>query len=400
MKYDLVFEGGGAKGMVLVGAYAEFEARNHEYARLLGTSAGAIGATLLAAGYSAAELEQAMAEKQNGKSVFSTFMSTPSDFDDQVREQSVVLRFLKEVDIPLIPEAWESAVDHRLLNSLMAIPLFRNLFSFVEQGGWFAADNFVNWIADKLDAPTADGSARGYSRMTLKQFFEATEAELSLVASDISDQRMLVFNHRTAPDLPVVWAVRMSMSIPLLWQEVVWQPQWGSYRGRDLSEHVIVDGGLLSNFPIELFISDLDHVTAIMGPKQGNGVLGFLIDESLEVADAPDSDASEKLFDFGNTRVLNRLYGFLNTAMQAHDKMVIDGFRQLVMHLPAKGFGTAEFEMTDPRREALIAAGRGAARHYFDLRPAMTPDFSPAAAANRERAQQRADTLADRLLDD
>ncbi len=47
MDFDLVFEGGGAKGMVFVGAMQEFEARGHKCGRLLGTSAGAITATLL-----------------------------------------------------------------------------------------------------------------------------------------------------------------------------------------------------------------------------------------------------------------------------------------------------------------------------------------------------------------
>jgi predicted acylesterase/phospholipase RssA len=44
MKYDLVFEGGGAKGSVFVGALQEFNARGHEAGRLIGTSAGAISA--------------------------------------------------------------------------------------------------------------------------------------------------------------------------------------------------------------------------------------------------------------------------------------------------------------------------------------------------------------------
>jgi predicted acylesterase/phospholipase RssA len=48
MEFDLVFEGGGAKGIVFVGAVQEFEALGHTADRLLGTSAGAITATLLA----------------------------------------------------------------------------------------------------------------------------------------------------------------------------------------------------------------------------------------------------------------------------------------------------------------------------------------------------------------
>jgi len=38
MKYDIAFEGGGAKGMVFVGAYREFVQRGHTFGRLLGTS--------------------------------------------------------------------------------------------------------------------------------------------------------------------------------------------------------------------------------------------------------------------------------------------------------------------------------------------------------------------------
>ena len=44
MQYDMVFEGGGAKGMVFVGALEVILAQGHTHGRLLGTSAGAITA--------------------------------------------------------------------------------------------------------------------------------------------------------------------------------------------------------------------------------------------------------------------------------------------------------------------------------------------------------------------
>lgn len=40
MQFGMVFEGGGAKGTVFVGALQEVEARGHNPGRLLGTSAG------------------------------------------------------------------------------------------------------------------------------------------------------------------------------------------------------------------------------------------------------------------------------------------------------------------------------------------------------------------------
>ena len=77
MQYDLVFEGGGAKGMVFAGAGAEFFHRKHTFNRLLGTSAGAITATLLAAGYTPEEMAEALTEKEDGRSVFEGFMGIP-----------------------------------------------------------------------------------------------------------------------------------------------------------------------------------------------------------------------------------------------------------------------------------------------------------------------------------
>ena len=105
MDYDLVFEGGGAKGMVFVGAMQEFEARGHKYGRLLGTSAGAITATLLAAGYSSAEMLAALNEKlPDGSSVFTSFMAAPGPFDKASVQNSHTRAFLRSINLPLVPD--------------------------------------------------------------------------------------------------------------------------------------------------------------------------------------------------------------------------------------------------------------------------------------------------------
>jgi NTE family protein len=373
MKYDLVFEGGGAKGMVFVGAMQEFEDRGHEINRLMGTSAGAITATGLAAGYSAAEMGAALMEVRDGKPVFTSFLGVPGDFSKDEIAASSLRAMLEAIDLPLVPDRLEARLDEALLQGLLKLPRSRHLFSFLERGGWYTADAFVTWMGERLDATAPDGTRRRYSGMTMQEFFDATGRSLSLIAADTSDNRMLILNHSTAPDVPVVWATRMSMSVPLLWQEVVWQKEWGAYRGRNLTGHRIVDGGLLSNFPIELFISAQPHVTAVMGPKQDASVLGFLIDEALEVAGAaapPVPVEEEGGFRFGELPALQRLRGLVDTVTQAHDKMVMDAYSYLVCRLPAHGYGTTEFDMTPARRDALVAAGRTAAASHFDNPPA------------------------------
>jgi predicted acylesterase/phospholipase RssA/tetratricopeptide (TPR) repeat protein len=67
-KCVLVMKGGGAKGLAYVGALQVLQ-QYYEFTWFVGTSAGAIAAVLLAAGYSADELESILAEKS-----FSEFM--------------------------------------------------------------------------------------------------------------------------------------------------------------------------------------------------------------------------------------------------------------------------------------------------------------------------------------
>jgi NTE family protein len=123
---------------------------------------------------------------------------------------------------------------------------------------------------------------------------------------------------------------------------------------------------VLSNFPIELFLSDLPSVTALMGPKTTNNVLGLLIDESLPVEGAETTPKSFGGIDVSELKTVQRIGGLVNTMLEAHDKSVITTFEKLVVRLPAKGYGTTEFEMSDKRRELLVAAGQKAMKDYFD----------------------------------
>ena len=400
MKFDLVFEGGGAKGMVFVGAYEEFVQRGHSFGRLLGTSAGAITAALLAAGYTPQEMLSALNERENGKSVFAGFMGEPAPFTNEEIRQSAIRTLLQNINVKILPDFLETRVDDSIAEMLAQNPGSRHFFAFVERGGWYAADRFIPWLQTKLDSGPWKGGKRGFSQMTLAQFFVETQVDLSVVASDTTDGRLLVLNHRTAPGCPVVRAVRMSMSIPLVWDEVIWDQGWGTYLGRDITGHAIVDGGLLSNFPIELFISDEPQVTRLMGPKGTNPVLGLLIDESLPVK--ADRGARGLLVDIdvkpGELRTVKRLSRLANTVTTAHDKMVIDEFNHLVVRLPAQGYGTTEFDMSDERRTALVEAGRNAMRDYLDNPPAPAAAPRGLRDTEAERARRIAGRIATRLL--
>lgn len=399
MKYDLVLEGGGAKGTVLVGAYAEFAQRQHTFGRLLGTSAGAITAALLAAGYSVPELIAALSEKANGQSVFTGFMGVPAPLTPSALEQSVLREILRENNIPLVPASLEEKIENNLVKTLAQHALFRHLFAFVEHGGWYSAEGFVHWLQAKMDTGTYLGKPRKFSALTLAQFHAITKVEMSLIASDTTAGRMLVLNHATAPDCPLVWAVRMSMSIPLLWEEVRWAKSWGLYRGQALTDHAIVDGGLLSNFPIELLVSDEPTVTAIMGPKRNDPIIGLLIDERTAVSNAPALPAGGGGMNLQALRTVQRINRLIDTAINSRDKMVVEAFADLVVKLPAGGYGTIEFDMSDARRTALLNAGRTAMQTYLD-RPRPPADVSLQGQAAAAEVKRLADRVATQILEE
>ena len=403
MKFDLVFEGGGAKGMACVGAMQEFVQRGYTYDRLLGTSAGAITAALLAAEYTVPEMMAALGEQEDGKPVFVGFMGTPPPFSAEEIENSATLALLRNVDLPVLPNFIEDRLDGALARALLGNQKYLHFFSFIERGGWYSADRFVVWIERKMNEGEFRGRPRRFGEMTLGEFYEATGRHLSLVAADTSGGRLLVLNHTTAPKLPVVWAVRMSMSIPMVWPEVEWRDEWGRYRDRRMAGHLIVDGGLLSNFPIELFISNASHITSVMGDKLNDNVLGLLIDEDAPV---PASQTPRSLLgnvQVGELQIVQRIRRLMDTAIGAHDKMVMEAFTELVVRLPAGGYGTTEFDMSDDRRDALVSAGRQAMRAYLDVLERRPRDLSfglEAAAPRTIDPEGYADDIATRILGD
>jgi len=367
MEYDLVFEGGGAKGVGFVGALQAFERHGHTPRRLIGTSAGSITACLIAAGYCAQEaLDAVVEETPDGKPRFTTFMDTPTVYEDIIVKDQLGYWLRTELNNPAIPDLIEPIVDN-LINSMIKVELVRHLTSLLLWGGWYAGDEIIRWLREKLNA-----GGRGLADSTLSEFNQKTGRDLSVVASDLTGREMLVLNHRTAPMVPTVWAVRMSMSFPFAWQEVIWRKEWGTYRGRNLEGNRVIDGGLLSNFPISFFVASDENIDEIMGEgMQSENVIGLLIDESLEVPGAGETAVQST----SAPGILNqidlleamklRIYGLTNTILSAHDRAMLSAYDDKICHLPAKGIGTMEFDMSPERRDAVRMAGEAAMEAFL-----------------------------------
>ena len=361
---DIVFEGGGAKGLAHNGAMAAVFKSGRTPRRLVGTSAGAITAALVAAGHDAKALRRISLETTaSGASRMTEFLSHPGPFDNAQLDGSRLGAMLPSWDFPPL-QSLGRRFERAALRALLEIPGFANLFSEVETGGLFGAQGFVAWLREQLEARAA-----GLAEATFKQLYERTGIHLTVVVTDTDDAQEVLLNHVTAPHCPVYMGVRMSMSIPLVWPEVVWQRAWGHVQGRDLTGHRFVDGGVVSNFALRALVSDETWVRDAMGVPASLDVdvLGFRLDDTQAVRNAP---AARHLFhdhpaEASHRGVAERIERIANTVLSGNDDTVADRHRQRVCRLPAQGYGVTEFNMSQPRIEALLAAGEAAAQKWF-----------------------------------
>src|SRR5690606_20177649 len=110
----------------------------------------------------------------------------------------------------------------------------------------------------------------------------------------------------------------------------------------------IVDGGILSNFPVWLFDTPSGEAPAVP-------TFGFKLVE-------PDAHTPRRIR--GPVTLLEALFA---TMMEAHDARYISerNFARTIA-IPTLGVGTVEFDLSLERRRALYRAGEEAAKKFFD----------------------------------
>ncbi len=303
MKADAVFEGGGVKGIGLVGAiyYAETE-KNVEWMNIAGTSAGAIVASLLAAGYKAGEIKDIMFDL---------------DFN-RLKDEGTLDRF---------------SVPGKILSILLENGIYEGKFIEDFMAGLLAKKG-VNTFKDLL-IPGEDNPRYKY--------------KLNVIASDISRGKLLILpndikDYGIDPDqFSVARAVRMSMSIPIFYEPVKIETR--NMEGMP-DKCYIVDGGLLSNYPVWLFDS--------VGEKPAWPTIGFRLIE-------PDYGIPRKI-----TNPLNFILAIVSTLQEAHDERHIQdlNFKRTIA-IKTHGVKTTEFDITPERRNLLFQSGFAAAKKFF-----------------------------------
>jgi NTE family protein len=316
-KADLVLEGGGVKGLGLVSATLALSEAGYDFQRVAGASAGAIVATLIAA------------------------------LDAAKHPISELEEILSTIDYK------QFAPDGVIADVAKELRLFRH-------EGLYSGGYLVDWLGGQLE----NLKITTFGQLAIADDRLPAERRYSLVVlvSDLTRGKSvrLPWDYAeyglVADDQLLVSAVRASMSIPFFFTPVRVDAKPAEVDGEMLPAQVCtwVDGGMLDNFPIDVFASDI--------PPGRWPTIGVKL--SARGVPAPRKCASD----------VQEVMACLETLLDNADRCyVTPADAQRTIFVDHGDVRTTEFNISPEQQQMLLANGRAAAKAFLAARPAQPP---------------------------
>ncbi|WP_114854234.1 patatin-like phospholipase family protein [Brachybacterium sp. YJGR34] len=311
-RVDLVLEGGGVKGVALAGALEVLEERGYRVNRVAGASAGAVAGALITAGIPA----------------------------------STIVQILRETDYRRFADgpAWTRFPPGAALSVLLHQGIHRG-------------ERLRAWIEEQLTAHGAPGSTGTFADLVYRDPDPERTAvsgppyRLVVTVSDLSSGRLRYLptdadDLGTTPEtLRVADAVRASTAIPLFFRPERWTSATGTTSW-------LVDGGMLSNFPVSVFDRPAGEV-----PRWPT--LGIKLSAKPEA----DHGVAHRI-----TGPLSYGRAVLDTVTGFYDRLHVDASDAVArtIFIDTDAVRPTEFDLEEESREQLYRSGRQAATSFLD----------------------------------
>ena len=310
---NLVFEGAGIRGLAYAGAVEvlEEEGQLESIERIGGTSAGAITALLLGSGYTADEMATIIAGTKFRK------------FNDG--------RFI-------------------------FIGGFIRLF---KRYGWYRGERFKRWL-EKLIHDKGINPA-----ITFREWHESGRPDLYIVTTCLNQQKLLVLSHETYPEMKIIDAVRASMSIPLYYQAVFTDSLGNTYKkqNKEHSLDILVDGGIIGNYPIMIFDSTQLDSSCIEHRVPNQHTLGFRMDEPTQIKNDFDN---QKLAEYPIESFKDYMTAFYVIVIENLNRQTLTNADwERTISISSKGISPKVKKLSIEEKKLLLDSGRKYAYKFF-----------------------------------
>ena len=303
---NLVFEGAGIRGIAYAGVIEELERQDllKGVEKVGGTSAGAITAMMLSLGYSSADIANMISSTKFNK------------FNDG---------------------------RYFFIGGLVRM---NRLY------GWYRGDKFTDWLSVLIAKKTGDAD------ITFEQLSQMGYKDLYITATCLNKQKLVVFSKETYTNMRVKDAVRVSMSIPLYFSAVFVDSTGKTYSkpkaGQELD--VMVDGGIIGNFPITMFDSTFTDQTGKQIRKPNLHTLGVRIDTREQIqSDATTRELIPHRIDNLND-YFSALYILIIENLNRQELTQEDWSRTI--SVSSVGIGPKIKRLSTEQKKALVNSGR------------------------------------------
>lgn len=379
---NLVFEGGGAKGVVYLGVMQALEENDlmKDVKRVMGSSAGSIISMILSLGYNYEECKEILANDLSLKNL----MDQRCEWDPKPINLigipfgiSTICNLYKHKGAfkgEAIKSVLESLVEKKLKSKIESYLKKKYEQLFIEELARCEKQHFSKeitkermdmllehllsqYLDEKMihDLGKATFSQVHEINQELSEYPELKGLDLFVTGTRLTDGSLKVFSHINDPNMSIALAVRISSSFPGGFEPVYYQG------------HYYADGGIADNFPITYFDREPNDQTSFLshGLDEAGGnpcTLGFLVDSEQEIKQrfriAGDDEPKDLSFKNFLKHLGSAYQSRLETIKEKH------GARAIQIH--DVGIETMDLNVSDEKISEAIRTGRRMTQDYIN----------------------------------
>ena len=260
---NLVLEGGGIRGLAYPGALKVLEEKGvlKDIERVAGTSAGAITALMISLGYNSHEIDSII------------YALKIQRFNDGKGIVGKIRRLRKEY-------------------------------------GVFKGDKFERWLSQVIKDKTGNSNTT-FLQLHQLHLINSNFKDLYCTGTNITTQKLVIFSWSNTPGMQLKTAAHISACIPVYFKPVSIDTSWNkvSIKNNKNKYDLYVDGGVICNYPINIFDSCLNGNDPFVCDdlQYNNQTLGLKLERSAQI----------RQFDNGITDIASYPVSSLNDYIRA-----------------------------------------------------------------------------------
>lgn len=205
------------------------------------------------------------------------------------------------------------------------------IIDFIDKFGLDTGNNIIGWLKELMENKNIDGN------ITLMELHKKTNVNFQIMATNLNKYTLKNFNYIDTPDIKVLDAIRMSISIPLV------------FIPKEYEKEIYVDGCLINNYPIEVFDDNLENTLGFKLVTHGETEVDFV---------------NQDIYD-----IQGYMYNIFNCYSIQKEKWITrnEKYKVCTVFIHTKELSNSlNFNLTPLQRNKLIQIGYNVINQYFN----------------------------------